>query len=98
MLFYIVSCTLPYTHYRLTFPNDQVRPKLSGNYRLLVYDDAEGKNKPAFSTCFRILEKEVNISAQVSSDTEIDRNKNHQQVSFSIQQSPPCLQVNLHTH
>ena len=80
-----VNTTLPYTHYRLTFPNDQVRPKLSGNYRLLVYDDAEGKNKPAFSTCFRILEKEVNISAQVSSDTEIDRNKNHQQVSFSIQ-------------
>ena len=80
-----VNTTLPYTHYRLTLPNDQVRPKLSGNYRLLVYDDAEGKNKHAFSTCFRILEKEVNISAQVSSDTEIDRNKTHQQVSFSIQ-------------
>lgn len=80
-----VNTTLPYTHYRLTLPNEQVRPKLSGNYRLLVYDDAESKNKPAFSTCFRILEKEVNISAQVSSDTEIDRNKTHQQVSFSIQ-------------
>ena len=27
----------------------------------------------------------MNVSAQVSSDTEIDRNKTHQQVSFSIQ-------------
>lgn len=80
-----VNTTLPYTHYRLTLPNDQVRPKLSGNYRLTVYDDAEGKDKPAFSTCFRVLEKGVNVLAQVSSDTEIDRNKTHQQVSFSIQ-------------
>ena len=55
-----VNTTLPYTHYRLTLPNDQVQLKLSGNYRL-------------------------NVSAQVSSDTEIDRNKTHQQVSFSIQ-------------
>lgn len=80
-----VNTTLPYTHYRLTLPNDQIQLKLSGNYRLTVYDDAEGKDKPAFSACFRVLEKEVNVSAQVSSDTEIDRNKTHQQVSFSIQ-------------
>ncbi|MFR9260030.1 MAG: type IX secretion system plug protein domain-containing protein [Bacteroides cellulosilyticus] len=66
-----------YTHYRLTLPNDQVRLKLSGNYRLTVYDDADGKDKPAFTTCFRVLQKEVNVSAQVSSDTEIDRNKTH---------------------
>ena len=80
-----VNTTLPYTHYRLTLPNDQIQLKLSGNYRLTVYDDAEGTDKPAFSACFRVLEKEVNVSAQVSSDTEIDRNKTHQQVSFSIQ-------------
>ena len=80
-----VNTTLPYTHYRLTLPNDQVQLKLSGNYRLTVYDDADGKDKPAFTTCFRVLQKEVNVSAQVSSDTEIDRNKTHQQVSFSIQ-------------
>ena len=28
-----------YTHYRLTLPNQQCRPKISGNYRLTVYDD-----------------------------------------------------------
>ena len=55
------------------------------HYRLTVYDDADGKDKPTFTTCFRVLQKEVNVSAQVSSDTEIDRNKTHQQVSFSIQ-------------
>ena len=37
-----VNTTLPYTHYRLTLPNDQIQLKLSGNYRLTVYDDAEG--------------------------------------------------------
>lgn len=79
-----INTTLPYTHYRLTLPNEQVRMRLSGNYRLTVYDDAESKEKPAFTACFRVLEKAVNVSAQVSSDTEIDRNKSHQQVSFSI--------------
>lgn len=79
-----INTTLPYTHYRLTLPNEQVRLRLSGNYRLTVYDDAESKEKPAFTACFRVLEKVVNVSAQVSSDTEIDRNKSHQQVSFCI--------------
>lgn len=79
-----VNTTLPYTHYRLTLPNGQVRPKLSGNYRLTVYEEAEGREKPAFTACFRILEQEVNVSVQVSSNTEIDRNKAHQQVSLSI--------------
>lgn len=79
-----INTTLPYTHYRLTLPNEQVQMKLSGNYRLTVYDDAEGRDKPVFTACFSVLEKEVNISAQVSSDTEVDRNKGHQQVSFNI--------------
>lgn len=80
-----VNTTLPYTHYQFTLPNEQVKLKLSGNYRLTVYDEAEGKEKPAFTTCFRVMEKRVNVMAQVSSDTDIDRNKTHQQISFSIQ-------------
>lgn len=79
-----VNTTLPYTHYRLRIPNHEVRLKLSGNYRITVYDDANTADTPAFTTCFRVMEKQVNISASVSSDTEIDRNKTHQQVSFSI--------------
>ena len=78
-----VNTTMPYTHYRLKLPNDEVRMTLSGNYIVTVYDDSDS-SKPIFKTCFRILDKQVNVSAVVSSDTEIDRNKGHQQVSFNV--------------
>ena len=74
---------MPYTHYRLTLPNNEVRMKLSGNYLITVYDDSD-TSKPVFKTCFRVLDKQVSVSATVSSDTEIDRNKGHQQVSFNV--------------
>ena len=78
-----INTTMPYTHYRLTLPNNEVRMKLSGNYLITVYDDSD-TSKPVFKTCFRVLDKQVSVSATVSSDTEIDRNKGHQQVSFNV--------------
>lgn len=78
-----INTTMPYTHYRLTLPNEEVRMKLSGNYLITVYDDSDSSN-PVFKTCFRVLDKQVSVSATVSSDTEIDRNKGHQQVSFNV--------------
>ena len=77
--------TLPYIHYRLTLPNEEVAPKLSGNYRISVYDEDLGSpDTPLFTACFRVVEPQVAIHAQVSSDTDIDRNLHHQQVSFRL--------------
>jgi hypothetical protein len=78
-----VNTTLPYTHYRLQIPNEQLRLRLSGNYRLTVYDE-DAADEPLFLTYFRVLEQQVSVAAQVSSDTDIDRNRSHQQVSFTI--------------
>lgn len=79
-----LNTTMLYTHYRLKLPNDQVRMTLSGNYRITVYDDNDSST-PVFHASFRVLEKQVSVSATVSSDTEIDRNKSNQQVSFNVQ-------------
>ncbi|MDR0989075.1 MAG: DUF5103 domain-containing protein [Prevotellaceae bacterium] len=79
-----VNTTLPYTHYSLMLPNRDVSPTLSGNYRITVYDEDEGRDHPAFTACFKIVEPAVQIAARVSSDTDIDRNKTHQQVSFTL--------------
>jgi hypothetical protein len=77
-----INTTLPYTHYRFLIPNEQVRLRLSGNYRLTIYD--EDDEATAFTTYIKVLEPQVAVTARVSSDTDIDRNRNHQQVSLDI--------------
>lgn len=71
-----------YTHYRLSIPNDNCRIKMSGNYRLTVYDENDGDT--ILSACFMIVEPLVTIKAAVTSNTDIDINKAHQQVSAEI--------------
>lgn len=76
-----------YTHYRLTLPNENLRLRLSGNYRISVYDedDYPARNKALLKAEFCIVENGMSIQAQVGSNTDIDFNKEHQQISYTIQ-------------
>lgn len=71
-----------YTHYRLQIPNDRCRFKISGNYRLYVYDENEGYT--ALVASFMVVDPQMNVSMSVSSNTDIDTNKSHQQVAWSV--------------
>ncbi|NDW13588.1 DUF5103 domain-containing protein [Bacteroides sp. 214] len=83
---YSRATTVDYTHYKLRLPNEYVHFKISGNYVVTFYEEGD-KNKPVLSTCFRVFEKKSSISIDVSSDTDIDRNTVHQQVSFRVDHS-----------
>ena len=62
-----------------------MRLKLSGNYLVNVYDtDADDSTRSVLTTGFSVLDPQVSVSAQVSTNTDIDHNLSHQQVSFSI--------------
>lgn len=80
------NTNLLYTHYHVRIPNENVALKLSGNYKLHVYLDEDGADpeRPLLTACFSVVEPEVGISVSVSSNTDIDFNKTHQQLSFSI--------------
>lgn len=78
-----VNTTVEYTNFQLQLPNSDVSLKLSGNYVVIVYDEVNPSNI-LLSACFSILDNQVNIFASVSSNTLIDANKEHQQVSFTI--------------
>lgn len=53
-----------YTHYELVFPNQKIRPKISGNYEIIVYKDSA--EKPLFKKRFCIVEDGAAIGLDVS--------------------------------
>lgn len=61
---YSFNTVQPYTHYELQFPNDQMQPKISGNYELIVYKDSQ--DEPLFTRRFCITENGAAVSLNVS--------------------------------
>lgn len=72
-----------YTHYTLQIPNDRCRLKMSGNYRVTVYDEDNG-NEPVLSLCFMVLEQRMAVRMEVRTNTDVDINNSHQQVSMQL--------------
>lgn len=72
-----------YTHYRLQIPNNLCRLKLSGNYRLTVIDDDEGR--PVARCCFMVLDRKFGVGLEMTTNTDVGFNKSHQQVNVKLQ-------------
>ena len=77
------NTTQIYTHYRLRIPNRELRLRLSGNYRLRIYEEDE-EEEPVLEARFCIYEKEAGIVAQLSSNTDIDFNDRYQQMTLTV--------------
>ncbi len=80
-----INTTQNYTHYAFNIPNENMRPLLSGNYRVSIISDDTGE-LVAYAY-FVILEPRVSIEASVSANTEIDWNKSHQQITMRVNAS-----------
>lgn len=78
-----LNTTVLYTHYSLTIPNDRCRLKLSGNYRLTIFDE-DNDNEKVAEVEFMVVEPKMNVGMSVTTNTDIDVNKSHQQVSLSV--------------
>lgn len=94
-----VNTNTLYTHYSLTIPNDRCRLKMSGNYRLRVFDENDDM-RPVLTACFMVTETAASLSLTVSSNTDIDVNRSHQQVSVrasygSLPVDDPASQIKL---
>ena len=75
-----------YTHYHLEIPNSKCRLRLSGNYRLSVYDD-NFTDQPLLTACFMLTEPaEHSMGVRLAITTQTDRtiNDRHQQVDMQI--------------
>jgi len=79
-----VNTTVAYTHYALTIPNDRCRLKMSGNYRLHIYDEDAPEAGDVLVAEFRVAEQSMAVALTVSSNTDIDTHLQHQQASVSL--------------
>ena len=72
-----------YTHYRLQIPNERCRIKMSGNYRVTIYDENEN-DRPMLTACFMVVEPLAGISLSVTTNTDIDIYGRNQQVEMQL--------------
>jgi len=77
------NTTVGYFHYKLSFPNDKVRLKLSGNYILIVYP-VDKPGEPAITQRFIITEDAVKINVSAHRPLMTKDNNTHQQVDFTV--------------
>ncbi|MCM1110319.1 MAG: DUF5103 domain-containing protein [Clostridium sp.] len=72
-----------YVNYRLTIPNEQISPTISGNYLVRIYDE-DDPDKTLLQIRFSVNEASMKVGATVSSRTDTDYNEAHQQVDLSV--------------
>ena len=80
-----------YTHFHFDIPNDKCQPKLSGNYRLSVYDDDSGSDHPLLTACFMLTEpaeSSMGVRLNITTQTDQSINREQQQAEMLIDYGP----------
>lgn len=72
-----------YTHYQLEFPNDDMKPKLSGNYAIIIYEDNDPQNIIA-TACFAIVDPQIHTSTELRGNTNIELYGRYQQLDIDL--------------
>ena len=77
-----------YVHYQLNFPEEEMRPVLSGNYLLIVYEDVLSEENILFTRRFMVVDEKATISASVPRYCdELSLSDTHQQLNVSVSMS-----------
>ncbi len=84
-----------YTTYTLTFPNDKIQPKISGNYELIVYKDAP--SKPLFTKRFVVVESNASLNLNITRFSDAKRPNITQRVEVQAIGSGNILTQNLNS-
>lgn len=74
---------VPFTHYQLSFPNEEIRFTKSGNYLLVVYED--DIDEPVLTRRFVVYENLVSASGNVVRPNRVEYRDTHQELDFIIQ-------------
>ncbi len=79
------NAKLPYIHYTLQIPNENMRPKLSGNYILKVYLDEPTEGNVFITRRFYVVDPLTTIKADIPYyPKNLSYTKLKQQIDFSV--------------
>ena len=78
-----INTTVLYTHYQMQLPNENTQLKMSGNYRLHILDEDDDNNE-VVCVEFRIVEPLTSVFLGVTTNTDVDLNQSHQQLSMTV--------------
>ena len=79
---YSVNTLKPYTHYRLTFPNQNIKLTKSGNYILNVYEN--NASEPYLTRKIYVSENKLSVDAYFSKATKIEDIMSRQEMNLNI--------------
>jgi len=80
---YSINTTVRYVHYSSNFPSNNMAPKISGNYLLIVY--ADDPADPVFTRRFMVVEvSPVTIEGSVQQGSKTDEHLTKQQLDFIV--------------
>jgi hypothetical protein len=72
-----------YIHYELTLPNQNIIPKIAGNYLLKVYEDGD-QTHPLITRRLYVLGNRVSILAEVAPSANNQLRPTNQKINFEI--------------
>ena len=73
---------IPYVHYSLKVPNENVKVKLPGNYILLVYEDNE--DNPLLIKRFMAVDQQISINCNIKRPILPKFQNEYQEVDFTL--------------
>ncbi len=80
---YSYNTTVKFTHFSASFPTDYMRPKISGNYLLIVYED--DPSVMAFTARFMVVEASpVVAEGTIAQSSVIEDRQTRQQIDFVV--------------
>jgi len=80
---YSIATVQKYTHYELKLPNENIAPKIPGNYILKVYEDSD-PTKLVLTRKLYVVNPKINISAEIVPSSDNATRQTNQKINFTL--------------
>jgi hypothetical protein len=80
---YSTTTVQKYTHYQLKLPNENIAPKIPGNYILKVYEDGD-PSKLILTRKLYVVSPKITITAEIVPSNDASTRQTNQKINFTI--------------